>query len=69
MGAAWGLATLFLYQREEVLSILGDGVLDDFTHNMAIRKLRESHRITDADRHMLDQLRRPSKKSGSGKNT
>ena len=33
MGAAWGLATLFIDHRECVLALLRDGVWDDFTHN------------------------------------
>jgi len=58
MGAAWGLATLFLYQREGVLAILQSGALDDFTHNKAIQKLRESWRVCDEDKAMLAGLRR-----------
>ena len=59
MGAAWGLATLFLFQREGVLEILNSGVLDDFTHNKAIQKLRESYRVSNADKRMLLELRKP----------
>ena len=63
MGAAWGLATLFLYQREGVLEILRSGVLDDFTHNKAIQKARESFRVSDEDKRMLAGLRRPVPRS------
>ena len=59
MGAAWGLATLFLFQREGVLEILKSGVLDEFTHNKAIQKARESYRVSDEDKRMLAGLRRP----------
>ena len=62
MGAAWGLATLFLYQREGVLSILRSDALDVFTHNMAIRKLRESRRVAEPDKRMLSTLLRPAGK-------
>lgn len=58
MGEAWGLATLFLYQREGVLGILSDNVLDVFTHNKTIQKLRESYRVSDADKQMLLQYKR-----------
>ena len=57
MGAAWGLATLFLFQREAVLQILRDGVWDDFTHNKAIQKMCESYRISDEDKQLLRTLR------------
>ena len=58
MGCAWGLATLFLFQREGVLSILESGVLDDFTQNKAIQKMRESYRITAKDKQMLLNYKR-----------
>lgn len=62
MGAAWGLATLFLYQREAALAILVEGLWDGFTHNKAIQKLRESYRVSDADKQMLLTLRRKAVK-------
>lgn len=58
MGAAWGLATLFLFQREAVLDILRDGVLDEFTHNRAIQKMCESLRISDDDKELVRTLKR-----------
>jgi len=58
MGAAWGLATLYLYDREAALSILSDRVWDPVTHNKAIQKLRESWRVPDEDKRMLNGLRR-----------
>ena len=60
MGAAWGLATLFLTQRDGVLGILEDGALDIFTHNKAIQKLCESYRVSDADKRLARELRRKS---------
>lgn len=64
MGAAWGLATLFLCHREAALGILRDGVWDPFTHNMAIRKLCESYRVSDDDKQLARSLRR--KRIGGG---
>lgn len=58
MGAAWGLATLWLYAREDALAILTDNLWDDFTHNKAIQKLRESYRVSDADKALTQGLRR-----------
>ena len=58
MGAAWGLATLYLHAPEDALAILRENLWDDFTHNKAIQKLRESYRVSDADKEMLKTLRR-----------
>ena len=64
MGAAWGLATLWLKQRESALAILEDGVWDEWTHNKAIQKLRESWRISDGDKALALSLRRKAAKTG-----
>ena len=58
MGAAWGLATLFLTHREGSLAILRDGIWDGFTHNKAIQKIKESYRVSAADKALVDGLRR-----------
>ena len=58
MAAAWGLATLYLSRPDDVLSILKGGALDEFTHNKALQKLRESYRVSDADKAMLKSLKR-----------
>ena len=58
MGAAWGLATLWLNAREACLSILEDGLWDPFTHNKAIQKLCESYRVSDSDKALVRTLRR-----------
>lgn len=63
MGAAWGLATLYLYQREAALAILEENLWDDFTHNKAIQKLRESYRVPDEDKPTLLALRRKAAKA------
>ncbi len=62
MGAAWGLATLFVYQREKVLALLQSNHLDEFTHNKAIQKMRESYRISPQDKAMLRDMRRKNSK-------
>ena len=63
MGAAWGLATLYLYEREAALAILRGGAWDVFTHNKAIQKLRESYRVPEADKALLSGLRRKAEKA------
>ena len=63
MGAAWGLATLWLFARDDALAILRDDLWDDFTHNKAIQKLRESYRVSEADKALALSLRRRKGKS------
>ena len=58
MGATWGLATLWLHQRDGALAILREGLWDDFTHNKAIQKLCESYRVSDEDKALARSLRR-----------
>lgn len=58
MGAAWGLATLWLSDREGCLGILRKNLWDEWTHNKAIQKLCESRRISDADRTLARSLTR-----------
>ena len=56
MGAAWGLATLWLTDREGCLGILRENIWDEWTHNKAIQKLCESRRISDADKALARSL-------------
>ena len=58
MGAAWGLATLWLSDRDGCLAILRKNLWDDFTHNKAIQKLRESYRVSDEDKALVLTLKR-----------
>ena len=46
MAAAWLLAEMGVHDCGRVMDILRSGVLDEFTHNMTIRKMRESYRIS-----------------------
>lgn len=46
MAAAWLLAEMAVHDCGRVMDILRSGVLDEFTHNMTIRKMRESYRIS-----------------------
>ena len=58
MAAAWGLATLWLFAREDCLAILEENLWDPFTHNKAIQKLCESYRVSDVDKAIVRALRR-----------
>lgn len=63
MGAAWGLATLYLRARDGVLDILRAGALDEFTHNKAIQKIQESYRVSPEDKALAKALRRRKERS------
>ena len=58
MAAAWCLAELGTHDYSLAEEILKAGVLDTFTHNMTIRKLRESYRITPEQKAAAAALRR-----------
>ena len=57
MAAAWALATAFLKDREKVLRILEESRLDKETHNRTIRKCRESYRVSEEDKALLQDLK------------
>ena len=58
MGAAWGLATLWLSDRAGCLAILEENLWDEYTHNKAIQKLCESRRVSDEDKALARSLTR-----------
>ncbi len=58
MAAAWLLAEMGSHDFETVRGMLKSGVLDGFTHNMTIRKLRESRRIPPEQKVAAAALRR-----------
>ena len=58
MARAWLLAELATKDLDRVLDLLKSGVLDLFTHNMTIRKMRESLRFTKEQKDALLPLKR-----------
>lgn len=58
MACAWLLAELAVSQPQRVLDILESHNLDIFTHNMTIRKMRESYRVTEEYKAAALPLRR-----------
>ena len=62
MAAAWLLAELGTQDFERVMQALRDGTLDVFTHNMTIRKMRESYRITPEQKQAAAALNRKEEK-------
>lgn len=58
MAVAWCLAEMAVHDGERVTGILESGVLDPFTRNMTIRKMRESYRISPERKAAVAALRR-----------
>ena len=58
MGVAWCVATAYAKYPEQTLDYLGNNRLADWTHNKAIQKMRESFRVPEADKEMLNQMKR-----------
>lgn len=58
MGAAWGLSYLYVDYPNQTLGLLKSNVLNRFTHNKAIQKCIESHRVSDDEKQRLKSLRR-----------
>lgn len=64
MAVAWGLSVCYVQYPQKTLALLESTQLDDFTHNKAIQKCRESLRVSPEDKAMLQTLRR-----GKGRTT
>lgn len=60
MAVAWAIATAWAKQREKTYVYMqeGNNTLDDWTYNKAIQKMRESYRISDEDKAMLQGMKR-----------
>ncbi len=58
MAVAWGLSIAYVHYPQKTLTVFQRGRLDDFTHNKAIQKCRESLRVTPEDKAMLQSLKR-----------
>lgn len=58
MGAAWALATAYVGYSEKVLKLIKEGLLSDEIHNKAIKKMRESRRVSKEDKEMLLKYKR-----------
>jgi 3-methyladenine DNA glycosylase AlkD len=58
MMQAWLIATAAAKQRDKTIAFLERDNLNDFTHNKAIQKIRESYRISDEDKEYVTKLKR-----------
>ncbi len=60
MAAAWAVCECFVKSRERTLALLESRALDPAVQNSAIRKIRESRRVSEADKAALLRLRCPA---------
>lgn len=58
MAAAWAISIAYIKFPQKTLPLLMENSLDDFTHNKAIQKIRESRRVPAADKEQLLALKR-----------
>lgn len=58
MALAWAVSDAYIACPEETTAYLKADRLDDWTHNKAIQKIRESRRVTAAQKEGVRQLRR-----------
>ncbi|MGI6005627.1 MAG: DNA alkylation repair protein [Christensenellales bacterium] len=62
MAAAWALSECYVAFPQKTMALLRDNAMDDFTHNKAILKIRESFRVSDEDKRLLNDLKRKKNK-------
>lgn len=58
MMQSWLVATAAAKQRDKTIAYLEHDNLNDFTHNKAIQKMRESYRISKEDKEYIKSLKR-----------
>ena len=58
MAVAWALSLCFVKQRAKTMVLFQNNELDDFTYNKALQKCRESFRVSDADKTLLQNMKR-----------
>lgn len=58
MAVAWLISICFIKYRDRTLKYIKNNKLDNFTHNKAIQKIRESYRVDSRDKDILSKLKR-----------
>ncbi len=57
MAVAWLISVCFVKFRDKTISYIKNNKLDDFTHNKAIQKIKESLRVSRDDKLFVDKLK------------
>ncbi len=58
MGAAWAIQVCYVKFPEKTRALLEHNEMDDFIHNKAIQKIRESYRVSKEEKETLNLLKR-----------
>ncbi len=58
MAVAWNLSVCYVRFPEKTMAFLKSNHLDDWTHNKAIQKIMESHRVSADDKAVLRNMKR-----------
>ena len=58
MGVAWTVQVCYVKFLEKTRQFLENDAMDDFTHNKAIQKIRESYRVSREEKEELNRLKR-----------
>ena len=58
MAVAWAVSVCYAKFPEKTLPYIKENKLDDFTHNKAIQKIRESYRVAKEDKDYLKTFKR-----------
>lgn len=58
MSVAWLISICYIKYSSVTLKYIKNNKLDDFTHNKAIQKIRESYRVSREDKDYLNTLKR-----------
>lgn len=58
MAVSWLISICYIKYPCVTVRYIMDNKLDDFTHNKAIQKIRESHRVSKEDKDYLNKLKR-----------
>ena len=57
-GRSLGFIAVLCQQRAKTMELFQNNELDDFTYNKALQKCRESFRVSDADKALLQNMKR-----------
>lgn len=58
MASAWTFQVCYVKFPEKTRRLLENNCMDDFTHNKAIQKIRESYQVSREEKEELDRLKR-----------
>lgn len=61
MAVAWAISKCYIKFPKKTMKLIKENNLDDYTHNKAIQKVKESYCVTKAEKEQLEKLKRKKK--------